>query len=91
MASKKTSKQLDSDRNETKAEGEKKQAGGGRLMDGIVGGISRRVCPPVVDGIVRGISHDTSPGLGGQMSKIAPGATPHDRGTFGSGIFAQGK
>ena len=91
MASKKTSKHLNSDRKETKADGEKKQSGGGSIMDGIVSGISRRVCPPVVDGIVRGISHDTSPGLGGQMSKITPGATTQDRGSFGSGAFAQGK
>ena len=91
MSSKKTSKHLDSDRKETKAEGEKKQQGGGRLMDGIVSGISRRVCPPVVDGIVRGLTHDVSPSMGGQMSKIAPGATLQDRGSFGSGAFAQGK
>ena len=87
MSSKKGSKHLDSDRKETKAPGEKKSG----LMDGIVGGIARRVSPPVVDGICRGITKDFNPALGGQMSKVTPSATPTDRGAFGSGIFAQGK
>jgi hypothetical protein len=90
MSSKKSSKHLDSDRNETHASGEKKHHGG-HLMDGIVGGIGRRVSPAVVDGIVRGVSRNMNPGLGGQMSKVAPGATHMDRGTFGSGAFPQGK
>ena len=90
MSTKKTSKHLDSDRKETKAAGEKKH-NGGHLMDGIVGGISRRVCPPVVDGIVRGVTKDFNPALGGQMSKIDAGPTHLDRNTFGSGAFAQGK
>ena len=85
-----TSKHLDSDRKETKASGEKKHHGGS-LMDGIVGGITRRVNPPVVDGIVRGISKDFNPALGGNMSKVDPGATHQERGSFGSGAFAQGK
>jgi len=87
----KSSKHLDSDRKETMAAGEKKQRGGGTVMDGIVGGLSRRVSPPVVDGIVRGISKDMNPGLSGMMSHVAAGATHMDRGTFGSGAFAQGK
>ena len=90
MSTKKSSKHLDSDRKETKAPGEKKH-NGGHLMDGIVGGIGRRVSPAVIDGIVRGISKSMNPGLGAQMSKIVPGATHMDRGTFGSGAFAQGK
>jgi hypothetical protein len=91
MSSKSSSKHLDSDRKETKAPGEKKH-NGGHLMDGIVGGLSRRVSPAIVDGIVRGISRDASPDLvGGQMSKVVAGATHMDRGTFGSGAFAQGK
>jgi hypothetical protein len=32
-----------------------------------------------------------SPGLGGQMSRVDPGATQQARGSFGSGAFAQGK
>jgi hypothetical protein len=90
MAVKKTSKHLDSDKKETKAPGEKKHEGG-HLMDGIVGGLSRRVNPPIVDGIVRGLSKDMNPALVGQMSKVDPGATPQARGSFGSGAFAQGK
>lgn len=88
MATKSSSKHLDSDRKETKASGERKH-NGGTLMDGIVGGIGKRVMPPVVDGIVRGISQGM--GSNGQMSRVAPGATPQERGSFGSGAFAQGK
>lgn len=88
MSSKKSSKHLDSDRKETRAPGESKKTG---MLDGIVGGISRRVNPPVVDGIVRGVSRDVNPGLGGQMSRVDPGATKQERGSFGSGAFPQGK
>jgi hypothetical protein len=89
MAKKETSKHLDSDRKETKAPGESKKTG---LMDGIVGGLARRVNPPVVDGVVRGCSRDANPNLvGGNMSRVDPGATPQARGSFGSGAFAQGK
>lgn len=90
MAKKESSKHLDSDRKETKASGERKH-NGSTLMDGIVGGLAKRVNPPVVDGIVRGLGADMSPGLGGQMSRVAPGATPQERGSFGSGAFPQGK
>ena len=90
MAKKEASKHLDSDRKETKAMGEKKH-NGSTLMDGIVGGLARRVMPPTVDGIVRGCSRDMSPSLGGQMSHVDSGATKQERGSFGSGAFAQGK
>ena len=91
MSSKESSKHLNSDRKETKAAGEKKH-NGGRLMDGIVGGITRRVSPPIVDGIVRGIAKDSNPSVtGGNMSKVNPGATHQERASFGSGAFAQGK
>jgi len=88
MSSKKSSKHLDSDRKETKASGESKKTG---LMDGIIGGLSRRVNPPVVDGIVRGVSKSMNSGLDGQMSRVDPGATKQERGSFGSGAFPQGK
>jgi hypothetical protein len=88
VAEKKSSKHLDSDRKETRAMGESKKTG---LMEGIVGGIARRVNPPTVDGIVRGVSRDVNPDLGGQMSRVDPSATKQERGSFGSGAFAQGK
>ena len=90
MSTKKSSRHLDSDRKETKAPGEKKHHGS-TLMDGIVGGLARRVSPATVDGIVRGLGRDTTPGLGGQMSRVDSGATKQERGSFGSGAFAQGK
>jgi len=91
MVKKETSKHLDSDRKETKAPGEKKH-NGGHLMDGIVGGLARRVNPPVVDGIVRGCSKNVNPDLvGGNMSRVEVSATPQARGSFGSGAYAQGK
>jgi hypothetical protein len=90
MSSKKTSKHIDSDRKETKAPGEMKHSGS-TLMEGIVGGLTRRVSPPVVDGVVRGCPRNMNPGLGGNMSRVDPGATPQARGSFGSGAFAQGK
>ena len=88
MSTKKGSKHLDSDRKETRASGESKKTG---MLDGIVGGLARRVNPPTVDGIVRGLTRDMSPGLGGQMSRVDGGATSQARGSFGSGAFAQGK
>jgi hypothetical protein len=89
MSTKKGSKHLDSDRKETKAMGEKKH-NGSTLMEGIVGGLARRVNPPTIDGIVRGVGRDMG-GLGGQMSSVDPGATKQEKGSFGSGAFAQGK
>ena len=69
--------------------GEKKH-NGSTLMEGIVGGLARRVNPPTIDGIVRGVGRDMG-GLGGQMSSVDPGATKQEKGSFGSGAFAQGK
>ena len=90
MAKTSTSKHLDSDKKATKAGGERKH-GSGTLMEGIVGGISRRVNPPVIDGIVRGCERNVNPALGGQMSAVAPGATKQSKGAFGSGAFPEGQ
>ena len=87
MAKTSSSKHLDSDTKATKAPGEKKH-GSGTLMDGIVGGISRRVSPPVIDGIVRGCERGAG---GSQMSAVAPGATKQSKGAFGSGAFPEGQ
>ena len=91
MAKTSSSKHLDSDKKETKAPGERKH-GSGTLMDGIVGGIARRVSPPIIDGIVRGCERNVNPALvGGQMSAVAPGATKQSKGSFGSGAFPEGQ
>lgn len=81
----KTSKHLDNNDKATRASGESKKTG---LMDGIVGGIPKRLSPPVVDGIVRGIAK--SP-VSAQVSSVIPSATKNSKGSFGSGNFPEGK
>jgi hypothetical protein len=81
----KTSKHLDNNDKATRASGESKKTG---LMDGIVGGIPKRLNPPVVDGIVRGIAK--SP-MHGEVSSVVPSATKNSKGSFGSGNFPEGK
>jgi hypothetical protein len=81
----KTSKHLDNDNKATKATGESKS---GHLMDGIVAGLPKRVSPPVVDGIFRGIARGVR---GGAVSSVASSATKTDKGAFGSGLFPEGK
>jgi hypothetical protein len=83
----KTSKHLDNDKSMTKAAGEKKSG----VMDGIVGGLPKRVSPVVVDGIVRGIPRRAvSSGHAADVSKVMASATPHNKGMFGSGAFPEG-
>lgn len=81
----KGSKHLDNDKKATKATGESKS---GHLMDGIVAGLPKRVSPPVVDGIFRGIARGVR---GGAVSSVASSATKTDKGAFGSGLFPEGK
>jgi hypothetical protein len=81
----KTSKHLDNDNRATKATGESKS---GHLMDGIVAGLPKRVSPPVVDGIFRGVARGVR---GGAVSSVASSATKTDKGAFGSGLFPEGK
>ena len=81
----KTSKHLDNNDKATRASGESKKTG---LMDGIVGGIPKRLNPPVVDGIVRGVAK--SP-VSAQVSSVIPSATKNSKGSFGSGNFPEGK
>ena len=85
--SQKTSKHLDSDKKATMASGERKS---GHVMDGIVGGLPRRVSPVVVDGIVRGISRRAVVGVAADVCSVVKSATPHNRGMFGSGAFPEG-
>jgi hypothetical protein len=79
----KTSKHLDNDKKATKAEGEKASG----LMDGIVGGLPKRVSPAIVDGIVRGLPR-------GMVSRAVEGvsasATRDSKGAFGAGNFPEG-
>jgi hypothetical protein len=81
----KSSKHLDNNNKATKATGESKS---GHLMDGIVSGLPKRVSPPVVDGIFRGIEKGVR---GGAMSSVASSATRNDKGAFGAGVFPEGK
>ena len=81
----KTSKHLDNDKKATKPSGEKKSG----VMDGIVGGLPRKVSPPIVDGIVRGCSRTAGASTG--MSTVEASATPQGKGMFGSGSFPEGK
>jgi hypothetical protein len=83
-----TSKHLDNDGKATRASGEGKKS---HLMDGIVGGLPKRVSPVIVDGIVRGVSKNLNPGLAAEVSKVEASATPKGRGMFGSGAFPEGK
>lgn len=80
----KSSKHLDNDKNATKAVGEKPSG----LMDGIVGGLPRRVSPAIVDGVIRGIPR----GMGSRgMESVNASATTNSKGSFGAGNFPEGK
>lgn len=81
----KSSKHLDNNNKATKATGESKS---GHLMDGIVAGLPKRVNPPVVDGIFRGVGKGVK---GGAVSSVASSATRNEKGAFGAGIFPEGK
>lgn len=83
----KSNKHLDSDKKATVASGERKS---GHVMDGIVGGLPRRVSPVVVDGIVRGIARQMPVGVKADTSKVQASATPKGKGMFGSGAFPEG-
>lgn len=79
-----SSKHLDNDKKATKAAGEKPSG----LMDGIVGGLPRKVSPAIVDGIVRGVPR----GMGGRgMESVSASATKDEKGAFGAGRFPEGK
>jgi len=90
MASKQSSKHLGNEGRATMASGEKKHHGS-TLMDGIVGGLPRRVSPPIVDGIVRGVGRNVNPPLVGAHTKVDASSTKQSKGAFGSGAFPEGK
>ena len=81
---------LDNKKRETKAPGEKKHSGG-TLMDGIVVGLTNRISPPIIDGIIRGVPKRMGQGMDGQVSSVKPSATKDTMGSFGSGLFPEGK
>jgi len=80
----KTSKHLDNDKKATKAEGEKASG----LMDGIVGGLPKRVSPAIVDGIVRGLPRGM---VSRAVERVSASATRDSKGAFGAGSFPEGK
>ena len=81
----KSSKHLDNENKATKATGESKS---GNLMDGIVSGLPKRVTPPIVDGIIRGISRGMKVS---SVSSVQASATKNEKGAFGAGNFPEGK
>ena len=80
---------LDNTKKETKASGEKKHHGG-TLMEGIVVGLTKRVSPPVVDGIHRGVQKRQHGSMDGQVSGVKSSATHSSEGAFGAGLFPEG-
>ena len=81
---------LDNTKKSTVASGEKKHSGG-TLMEGIVVGLTKRVSPPIVDGIHRGIPKRKAAGMDGQVSQVKASSTKDSSGAFGSGLFPEGK
>lgn len=88
MSSKQNSKHLDNKDKATRASGEGKKSG---LLEGIVGGLPKRVSPVIVDGICRGVPKGQSDSLQASISKVIGSATPQSKGAFGSGAFPEGK
>jgi len=84
-----TSKHLDNTKKETKASGEHKYRGG-TLMEGVVVGLPRKISPPIVDGIYRGIPRHTAMKLDSNTSSVMSSATKNMMDSFGSGIFPEG-
>jgi hypothetical protein len=80
---------LDNKKEMTKAPTEKKHHSG-TLMEGIVVGLTKKISPPIVDGIVRGIARHGNTGMDGQVSSVNPSATKDTKGSFGAGLFPEG-
>ena len=84
-----TSMHLDNTKKETKASGEHKHHGG-TLMEGIVGGLPKKISPPIVDGIYRGLARHVPMKTDGNVSNIMSNATKNMLGSFGGGNFPEG-
>ena len=80
---------LDNKKEMTKAPTEKKHHTG-TLMEGIVVGLTKKVSPPIVDGIVRGVARRTPILSKSDMSSVQASATKQSNGAFGSGNFPEG-
>ena len=80
---------LDNKKEMTKAPTEHKHHSG-TLMEGIVVGLTKKISPPIVDGIVRGIARHNHHGMDGQVSSVHSSATTNTKGAFGSGNFPEG-
>ena len=80
---------LDNKKEMTKAPTEKKHHTG-TLMEGIVVGLTKKVSPPIVDGIVRGVARRTPMLSKSDLSTVHPSATKMSSGSFGSGNFPEG-
>lgn len=61
------------------------------LVEGVFSGLSKRVMPPTLDGIVRGVPKYVSKSLAPDTMSIAAGPTKMEHGAFGSGLFPEGK
>jgi hypothetical protein len=59
-------------------------------MAGIVVGLTKRVSPPIIDGIVRGVPKRLGQGMNGQVSSVKASATKDTTGAFGAGVYAEG-
>lgn len=57
------------------------------VMDGIVKGIPRGLCPPTIDGLVSGLVGKTT----GDAMKVAPSATRIPDQVFGAVPYSAGK
>ena len=79
---------LDNTKKATVASGEKKHSGG-TLMEGIVVGLTKRVSPPVVDGIHRGVQKRQHGSMEGQVSSVKASPTTNTVGAFGAGNFPE--
>jgi hypothetical protein len=77
---------LDNTKKETKAAGERKHHTG-TLMEGIVPGLTKKVSPPIIDGIVRGISkHEHLQSSKEEVTKVQGSATKNSAASFGVGM-----
>lgn len=74
----------------TKADGEKKHRGG-HLMEGIFPGLSCKVSPPIIDGIVRGVAKHTPMSVKPDTMSVMASASKLSRADFGAGLYPEGK